>query len=397
MYFKNTLDKLGVRMEVEHAGKFKDAYDMFTKTGMSPETREVLNSVLDNFYGNLCTTIAQGRKKTPEEVRAIIDQGPFLAGEARAKGLVDVLAYEDQVYGELSKALKQSKLTKIAYRDYARSFAPDEKRARIALVVGSGAIIRGASDTGIGTTDVIASGAFVRLLERVKTDSSIKGVIVRVDSPGGDAIASDDILHEMKELSKAKPTVISMSDVAASGGYFISVTGDPILAYPNTITGSIGVISAKVNLRGMYDKLGINKDVLSRGKFATLDSDYTPLSDAERAKLRQSIDATYEGFIARVAAGRHRKPQDIEPLAQGRVWLGVQAKQNGLIDELGGLDRAVELIRQKAKIPATQKIALIPYPPRRNLLDVMLSRADESTSVDVAVRAALKRVTGSSR
>jgi len=395
MYFKDTLDKLGVKMEVIHAGKYKDAYDMFTRTSMTPETREVLNSILDQVYGNLCTVVAEGRKKTPEQVSALINQGPFLAADAKAAGLVDVLGYEDQVFGDLKKRLNQTAdIRRVSHRTYMRSFDPDEQRTRIALVVGDGVITRGTGDGTSSTTEGIVSGAFIKLLQRAKSDGSIKGVIVRIDSPGGDAVASDDILHAVKDLSKSKPTVISMSDVAASGGYFIASTGDPIIAYPNTLTGSIGVITARVNLRGTYDKLGIKKDLLSRGQFAELDSDYAPLNDATRAKIRRSIEATYDGFLQRVADARHKTPAEIEPLAEGRVWLGAQAKNNGLVDQLGGLDRAVEVIRQRAKIPATAAIALVPYPQRRSLLDIMFSRADDASALDLAVNAALKNVSG---
>ncbi len=395
MYFKDTLDKIGVKMEVIHAGKYKDAFDMFTRTGMTPETREVLNSILDSIYGNLCTVVAQGRNKTPEQVSALINQGPFLAAAAKAGGLVDVLGYEDQLFGDLKQRLKQTaEIRKVSHRTYVRSFDPDPDGTRIALVVGDGMITRGSGDGNPTTAEGIASGSFIKLLQRVKGDSSIKGVIVRIDSPGGDAVASDDILHAVKELSASKPTVISMSDLAASGGYFIASTGDPIVAYPNTLTGSIGVITARVNLRGTYDKLGIKKDVLSRGQFAALDSDYVPLGDAERAKIRQSIEATYNGFLQRVAAARHKTPSEIEPLAEGRVWLGSQAKSNGLVDQLGGLDRAIEMVRQKARIPAGASVVLVPYPQRRSLLDILFSRADDASAVDLAIRAALGNVAG---
>ncbi len=395
MYFKDTLDKLGVKMEVIHAGKYKDAYDMFTRTSMTPETRQVLGSILDQFYSNLCVVIGEGRKKTPEQVSALIDQGPFLAKDARANGLIDKLGYEDQVFSDLKVRLNQTaEIRKVSHRTYMHSFGPDEQGTRIALVVGSGVITRGSGEGATAAGDGIASGSFVKLLDRVRNDATIKGVIVRIDSPGGDAVASDDLLHAMKELSKTKSTVISMSDVAASGGYFMAATGDPIVAYPNTITGSIGVITARINLRGMYDKLGIKKELLSRGQFAELDSDYAPLTDAERNKIRESIDATYEGFLERVAAARHRKPEDIAPLAQGRVWLGAQARENGLVDELGGLDRAVELVRQRAKIPASSAIALVPYPQRRSLLEMLLTRADEVSALDMSVQAALKSIPG---
>jgi protease-4 len=395
MFFKNTLDKVGVKMEVEHAGKYKDAFDVFTRNSLSPESREVYNQLLDQYYANLVDVIAAGRKKTPEDARALIDKGPFVARDALAGGLVDVLGYEDQVFDDLKGRLKQGVVKRIGVRDYLKGLSPLEGSARIALVVGQGTIVQGGGgDNPFGGSEGITSGGFIRLLDRVKDDSGIKGVIVRVDSPGGDAIASDDILHQMKELSRKKPVVLSMGDVAASGGYFIAATGDPIVAYPNTITGSIGVLTARVNLRGLYDKLGIQKEILSRGQFAAMDSDYKPLTSAERAKIRESIDATYRGFVSRVASARKKKYEEIEPLAQGRVWLGAQAKNNGLVDELGGLDRAVELIRQKAKIRADQKISLIPYPPRRSLFDVLTSRMDDSSVVEAQLARWLRKVPG---
>ena len=195
-------------------------------------------------------------------------------------------------------------------------------------------------------------------------DAGIQGVIVRIDSPGGEVFASDDIWREMNLLSKKKPMVISMSDVAASGGYYIAMTGDPIVAYPGTLTGSIGVVFGKANLHGLYDKLGITKDMLSRGRFATIDSDYQPLTPDGREKLRSDIEDNYRSFVTKVAAARRRKFDAVEPLAQGRVWLGSQAKANGLIDELGGLDRALEIVKEKAKIPKGERVTLVTYPPQ---------------------------------
>jgi protease-4 len=176
--------------------------------------------------------------------------------------------------------------------------------------------------------------------------------------------------------------VISMGDVAASGGYFISVTGDPIIAYPNTLTGSIGVIFARFNLHGLYDKIGLNKQLLMRGRYADIDSEYAPLTNEARQKIAGQIDAFYKSFVGRVAEGRKKSFDQIEPISQGRVWLGVQAKQNGLVDELGGLDRAVELIRKRANIAATDRITLVPYPGKRSVLDFLMSRSDDSAALE---------------
>jgi protease-4 len=246
------------------------------------------------------------------------------------------------------------------------------------MLVGDGTITRGdAGDDGAADQGIQATG-FIKLLGRIGKDSTVDGVVVRIDSPGGDAVASDEIWREMNLLSKKKPVVISMSDAAASGGYYMAMTGDPIVAYPGTLTGSIGVVFGKPNLHGLYDKLGVSKDMISRGRFAAIDSDYRDLSPEELAKLKEGIDANYHDFVAKVAQARRRPFDQIEPLAQGRVWLGDQAKTNGLVDELGGIDRALELVKQKAKIPASENVAIVMYPPRRSILDLLFGHAQES-------------------
>jgi protease-4 len=383
MYFKDTLDKVGVKADVVHAGKYKDAGDILTQTSMSPETREVLNAILDQYYGDLIATIAQGRKKQPDAVRALLDDGPFLARDAAANGLIDALGYEDQAVAEMQTRLKQTELKRISSRSYLKSpLLSAGAGRRIALVVGDGMITQGSGNETADDESFTATG-FIKLLKQVENDSSIQGVILRIDSPGGDAVASDEMLHEAKNLSKKKPLVISMSDEAASGGYYVAVTGDPIIAYPNTLTGSIGVIFARFNVRGLYDKIGVSAQTLTRGRYADIDSEYTPMSDAERQKLTGQIDAFYRSFVSRVADGRKKPFDQIEPLAQGRVWLGAQAKQNGLVDQLGGLDRAVEVLKQQAHMAPSERVTLVPYPGQRSVFDLLFrSRMDASAAVE---------------
>jgi protease IV len=389
MFVKGTLDKLGVDMEFEHVGKYKDAPDMFTRTSPTPETLEVVNQILDQYFGDILQTIAQGRKKPAAAVRELIDDGPFVGKTTLNDGLVDALLYEDEMYGQLKTQLKQGEIKRIDEHAYARTpLAGADGGSRIAFVVGEGDITRGGThETDSG--DGITSTGMVRTLRQVENDSSVKGVILRIDSPGGDGIASDEILHEAKLLSRKKPMIISMSDLAASGGYFIAMTGDPILAYPNTETGSIGVFFGKVNVKGLLDKLGVTETPLTRGRFAGIDSMAAPLTGPERDKLRKEIEIFYTDFVERVAEGRKRPYDQVEPLAQGRVWLGAQAKQNGLVDELGGLDRAVEMIKQRAKIGASEKVTLVTYPPRRTLLDLIWNRSDDSAELDAALRASV--------
>ena len=392
MYFKKSLDKLGVSVEVEHAGKYKDFGDMFTRSDMSPETHEVIGSLVDDLYGNLVEHIAAGRKKTADDVRAVIDQGPFTATEAQKAGLVDALLFEDEMWAELKDKLHGGEPHRVSVDDYLKvplDAVGLEGKSRIALLVAQGDIVRGNSGDNGADESSLTSYGFDKLVRGIRNDASIKGVVLRIDSPGGEVVASDEMWRELNLLGKKKPLIISMSDVAASGGYFMAMTGDPIVAYPQTETGSIGVVFGKPNLHGLYDKLGVTKDAVQRGKHADIDSDYTSLTPEEREMLRSGIDERYRDFVGKVAAARHRKFEDIEPLAQGRVWLGSQAKGNGLVDELGGLDTAIGMVKAKAKIPASEQVNVVIYPGRRNILDMLLHR-----STDDALESKLGQIFG---
>jgi protease-4 len=392
-YFKGTLDKIGARMEVEHAGKYKDALDTYTQSRMTPETREVLNSVLDGLYGHLLETISSARKMSVAEAKAVVDQGPFLAEQAVKWKLADAVLYEDQFFDEVKKAIGGAEVKKVSLQDYLRS-GRGEGKTKVAIIVTDGTIIRGSSSgKAFGEENSITVASSVKLLREVGEDESIKGVILRVDSPGGDAVASDEILREVKLLSKKKPMVISMSDVAASGGYYISMTGDPVLGYANTITGSIGVIYGKVNLKGLYDKLGITKDLVQRGENAAIDSEYYELTPGGRKKLREGVAEVYKTFVGIVAESRKKKFEEIHEVAQGRVWLGSQAKARGLVDELGGLDKAVEMVKESAKIAKTEKVRLMVYPQKRTLLEQLLAQNAPSVEMQLQ-RAAIRELTG---
>lgn len=388
-FVKDALAKLGVQFQVDHIGRFKDAGDMFTRTDMTPETHQVLSEILDQIYNDFCTTVGHGRHKTPDQMRALIDAGPFLSQAAKDNGLIDVVGYEDQLFSDLKQHLGLSDLKKLDIRTYVR--AQDHKGDRIAYLVASGDIVRGSSDS-TASSDIIASGAITKVIRQVRDDSSVKAVILRVDSPGGDATASDEILHEMKLLSQKKPLIISFSDVAASGGYFMSMTGDPIVSYPDTLTGSIGVLYTRPNIHGLLDKIGIQDDEITRGRLADIDSLTNPLSDAGQQKLHDMIESTYHLFVSNVAQARKKSYDQIDPLAQGRVWTGAEARGNDLIDNLGGIDEAVALIRQRAKLPANGETDLITYPPKRTWLEALAqfgSNQSAEAAVDRKIRAVL--------
>lgn len=395
-YYKGAFDKLGVKMEAEHAGKYKDALDSFTRTQMTPESREALDLLLDGLFTHLTDTIATARKKPADQIRKLMDDGPFLADQAVAAGLVDALSFEDQFFDEV-KQKTGSEVKRVGLSEYSHTKVDGlEGRNKIALIVGDGAIVRGSSTAApLADEAQMTVAQMTRLFHQVAEDSSIQGVILRVDSPGGDAVASDEILREAKLLSQKKPMVISMSDVAASGGYYISMTGDPVVAYPNTITGSIGVIYGKVNLKGLYDKLGLTKDVVRRGHNATIDSEYYELDEAGRKKLRDGVESVYKTFVGVVAEGRKKNFDQIHEVAQGRVWLGEHARQRQLVDEMGGLDKAIELVKTRAKLQKDDKIRLVVYPPKPTLVEQLMARSSEGgLSLDGTVRREIREWTG---
>jgi protease-4 len=367
-FYKNTLDKLGVQMEVVHAGKYKDFGDTYVKTSMSPESKEALGGILDGIYAVLLNGLAESRKRTPAEIEKLMDDGPYLASKALDTKLVDALEFDNQAREQLAKRANVSTKSAVSAREYRKRIRRRWDRDtgnRIAYFVAEGDIVRG-SGLGDGT---IASRDFISHVYALKNDESYKGVLLRIDSPGGDAVASDELLAALKDLSKVKPVVISMSDVAASGGYYMAVTGDPIYAYPATITGSIGVVYGRPNLKGLYDKLGMTQDGLQRGKNADIDSLSKPLTDVARQKLREGVDASYRTFVSKVAEGRKAKVEEIEPLAQGRAWIASDAKARRLTDSLGGIDAALAELRKRAKIAPDAKIDLVPYPAPENAIE----------------------------
>jgi protease-4 len=264
----------------------------------------------------------------------------------------------------------------------------------VALVVAQGDIVRGSpNDDGSGQSSLTSYG-FDKMLRQAVNDSSIKALVVRIDSPGGDANASDEMWREMNLAARKKPLVISMGDVAASGGYYMAMTGDPIVAYPETETGSIGVVFGKPVIRGLLDKLGINLDAIQRGRNADIESLETPLTPEQHDLLRRGIDESYRDFVTKVANARHRPYDYIEPLAQGRVWLGSDAKARGLVDHLGGLDTALAVLKQKAGIPASENVSLVMYPSRQTVLDLLVKRSADDAVVEARMEATLRPVFG---
>ena len=393
MFFKDSLGKLGIQADLEHIGRYKNLSDQFTENQMSDAFREATTSMLDSIYGHFLETVAAARHSSAEEIQGRIEQnGPFEAERALEAGLVDVLSYEDQVWEQLEKEAQGMKPEKMEMREYRRvprdevGLRGDE---RIALVYAVGNITPGEDEFDpVFGGKTMGSETMASVLKNVADDESIKGVLVRIDSGGVDAFASDEIWRSMMLLRQKKPVVISMSDLAASGGYYMAATGDPIVAERGTLTGSIGIVYGKLNLKGFYDKVGVRKEVIRRGPFSAMDSDYGPYNPEERQRVRALMQDFYQKFLAKVAEARKMSPEAVDRIAQGRVWTGEQARENGLVDEIGGLDTALGILKKKAGIPPDARVTLIEYPRRKSLFELLLSRArgdEESVSTALSV------------
>ena len=372
-FFRSTLDKLGVQAQFEGVGKYKNAPNQFTETGFTEPHREQMEALLDSLNGEYVSAIAKAREKSAEEVQALIDEGPYDAAAAKKAGLVDELLYRDQLVQRLSGA-EEVKPGRYVKRSRGVGF---DSRPRIALVYAVGEIISGESQTSPFGGTFAGSDTVAEALREAREDSGIKAILLRVDSPGGSGTASDVIWREVELARKSKPVVVSMGDLAASGGYYISMGSDAIVAQPGTITGSIGVFGGKFSLRGLYDKLGISKEILVRGENAALFSEYRPWSDQERKRVRAMMVAFYDDFIAKAAKGRGKKPDEVHAIAQGRVWTGAEARRIGLVDQLGGLDVALALAKERAHIGKDQEVRLVELPERKGLLETLLERQEE--------------------
>ena len=375
IYFKGILDKLAIQPDLLQAGKYKSAIEPYTRSGMSKAQRESINSLLDSLFGQLVAAIAEARGLTPARARQAIDQGPYLAASARELGLVDALMFEDQFETHLEKELG-TPARRISLRRYLRLRGPgfswlDPWRSLpgLALVYATGLIHSGESKSYGGIRDSIGSDTLCQALREVREDPAIRAVVLRVDSPGGSGLASDLIWREVSLFRGQKPVVVSMGDVAASGGYYISLPADQILAEPGSLTGSIGVIAGKLNLQGLYEKVGLKKELIARGKHADLHSDYGPFSETGRQKVKDEMEAFYREFVGKAAEGRKQEFPAMEKAAQGRVWTGEQAKALGLVDGLGGLRQALELAKRLAGIPEGGKafLEILPRRPRFTL------------------------------
>jgi protease IV len=386
MFYKGSLDKLGVEAEVIQVGpKYKNAPDQYTKKEMGEGQREVVNALLDEYWNNYTSAIAESRKKSVEDVAAMIDNAPFNATQAKEQGLIDGTLYEEQVYEEFRKALGYKDGDKVRtvrtsqYKEVPSDSLGLNNGERVAVIFASGAINVGRSSDSAFGGEMVGSDTIVAAVNDAAADTSVKAIVLRVDSPGGSALASDLMWNALENAKAKKPVVVSMGDVAASGGYYIACNANKILAEPMTITGSIGVFAGKPVVKGFYDWLGISNEYILRGKNSGIFRETEKWTPEERAKMEQQTNGIYfNNFLPKVAKGRNMDMERANQLGQGRVWTGAQAKQNGLIDEFGGLERAIDVAKELAGLPADKDVKRIVFPAPRPFFETWLGSNDDA-------------------
>jgi len=395
VFLRGTLDKIGAYPDLHHIGEYKTAPNQLTEKGYTKAHKEMDESLNRDLYEQLVRGIADGRKKNEAEIQRLIDDGPFLPEDALRAGLVDDVLYEDQVEEKLrsvaaggkgaAPAPSTERLRKIEGDDYARvspaAFGLN-RGPRIGVIYAAGTINAGRSGYDPFSGSVVGAETLIESIRQARRDSSLRAIVLRIDSPGGSATASDAIWRELMIARKDRadrPIVASMSDLAASGGYYIALPAEVIVAQPSTLTGSIGIFGGKIVTGGVYEKLGANIGSTSIGRHAEIDSPARPFNAEELRKLQAELQAFYDQFVEKVAQSRHTSPEKIDQVAQGRVWTGRQAKENGLVDVLGGLDTAVAIAKQRAKLAADSEVELVVYPPRKSFYEIIAEQLNGSS------------------
>ncbi len=358
-FLRGTMDKLGLEYEVSKRHEYKTAADRLTEQGFTGPAREALEQLASSLTGQITEAVAERLAISPAQARMLIDNGPYVAEEAVELRLVDALGYRDEVYDDVRKSAgPEAHLLYLARYQRSRALAerarklPERGGDMIALIYAAGPIRRGRSGRGPMSGGAMGSDTVSAALRTAAADRRVRAIVLRVNSPGGSYVASDTIWREVVRARQAgTPIVVSMGDVAASGGYYISMAADAIVAQPGTITGSIGVLSGKPVTSSLLERVGITTDSVTVGAHADMFSTTRPFSEEEWAKINSWLDRIYADFTGKVAIGRDMTPEQVHEIARGRVWTGADAKAIGLVDDLGGLDDAIALARRKAGLP----------------------------------------------
>ena len=393
-FIKGTLSKLGMTFHGDHRYEYKNAFNFYTENKYTPPHREAMTAIMTSWFNQMKEGICQARQIAPERFQAMVDAGPYLGKEAVDAKLVDGVAYRDEVYSQAkSKAGARAQFLYLGkYLD--RAGHPHERGKAIALVFGVGGVTRGKSDYDpVQGSQNMGSDTVAGAIRTAAADKDVKAILFRVDSPGGSYVASDTIWREVVNARKAgKPVIVSMGDLAGSGGYFVAMAADKIVAQPGTITASIGVLGGKVLTSGLWDKVGLSWDEVHQGNNATMFTgthDYTP---AEWARFEAWLDRVYIDFTGKVADGRKLPKEKVLEIAKGRIWSGQDAKNLGLVDELGGYDTALTLARKAANIADGEDVRIVVYPRPKTFFQSLLQRQGADNSDKEAVGQTLARI-----
>jgi protease-4 len=388
LFLKNTLSKLGVQADFFHIGDFKTASNTFSEDHMTQQHRESLQALIDDLYGAVIAGIAVNRRLDAGTVRKVLDRSPLPQEEYLNAKMVDSIGYEDELHGFF-----KAQHPEVSFRTYAKTSSPLPFSGvkKVAVIFASGEINMGRSGgQSLLGGEVLGADTVAEQLRQARNNYAVKAVVLRVDSPGGSAVASDVILREAELLARKKPLVISMSDLAASGGYWISMSAQKIFALPETITGSIGVYGGKFVLKGLYDKLGIDKEIVKTSEFAGMYSDYKPFTEREKEKIMADMKTIYSEFLKKVAGNRKMTVGEVDKIAQGRVWSGKAALELRLVDGLGGLNEAITEAKKLARIPLNEKVGVRIYPQKKSFWDMLFELADVKAQNPLDVQARLQ-------
>jgi protease-4 len=395
-FVKGTLSKLGVTFHGDHRYEYKNALNFFTETKYTAAHKEAMSAIMTSWFNQMRAAICQARQIAPDKFQSLVDGGPYLGKEAVDAKLVDGLAYRDQVYGQVKTQAGNG--AELLYLDkyLDRAGRPHDHGKIVALVFGVGGVTRGKSDYDpVQGNQNMGSDTVAGAIRAATDDKDVKAILFRVDSPGGSYVASDTIWREVVRAHEAgKPVIVSMGDLAGSGGYFVAMAADKIVAQPGTITASIGVLGGKMLTTGLWDKAGLSWDEIHQGENATMFTgthDYTP---AEWGRFQAWLDRVYVDFTSKVAGGRKLPKEKVLEIAKGRIWSGEDAKNLGLVDELGGYDTALKLAKQAANIADGDEVNVVVYPRPKTFIETVIERRSPENSDREAVADTLVKILG---
>lgn len=385
--FKKLLDKLEINPQVFRVGEFKSAVEPFLRENMSEENRLQLQELISSIYSHMLVEISEARNLDVRKLSLLANEMPTRsASEAMAAGLIDTVYYQDQFDALLKRKLEvgeDDKISLVTYNKYRKSFAPRNSRNsssknEIAVIVAEGTIMPGNEDQ---SELVIGADKFVKEIARVRKDNDVKAIVIRVNSPGGEFRSSDMIWREVELAAREKPVIASMGDYAASGGYYIAMACDTIVAQPSTVTGSIGIFGVLFDLSSFLDhKLGITFDEVRTGDYGDLYTVSRALNQAERNFIQKDLERHYATFVHKAALGRDVADDDILKVAGGRVWTGVQAKEHKLVDILGGIDDAIKIAAEKAGVADNYKVRF--YPRQKSFVEQLVEGMEEEVKIN---------------